>query len=642
MTSHATFLLLGLGAGATIAALGLGVVVTHRASGIINFAHAALGMFIAFVYYELRATGDLVLPILGLPERFHLIDRPTVSTALIIALLYAAAVGAGLYWLVFRRLLDAPPLAGTVASLGLLLYLIAMGDLRFGSGGASLAVLEGPLPSRLVSLGPVVSPVDRYLLAGIVVVVTVLLIWISRRTRLGLAARALAENRDGVAMLGISAHRVGTINWVMAVVLAAGALILAAPIVRLNPSSTSLLILPALAAALPGRFANLGLTAAVGLGLGMAQSELLNVQADWDWLPDIGLQQGIPFLFIFVTLVVRGELLPNRGAVRSMLLPRAPDHRYSLLFVAITAALAAVGLLIGDSAWRSAIITSAIAIIIALSVIVLSGLAGQVSLATFAIAGVAAFVTVRASENLRLPFPISPLVGVAIATLAGIGVAIASLRARGATLTIATLAAAIAIEELVFRWDWFTGGLSGAIVERPSLFGMDLGISARGDAFPRKSFGALVIIVACLSLAAVVALRRSGTGRRWLAVRNNERAAASIGLSVERVKIEAFAFSSALAGLGGTILAFQGELVSATSFGVLGSIVAVALAYLAGIAAPIGAIVAGVLASGGILTALLDQFSDSASDYQFAVNGVLLIVAAIRFRSGIVGVKRSR
>ena len=94
MSSHVTFLLLGLGAGAAIAALALGVVVTHRTSGIINFAHAAVGMFVAFSYYELRATGDLVLPIIGLPERFHLIDRPTVSTALIISLIYAAAIGA--------------------------------------------------------------------------------------------------------------------------------------------------------------------------------------------------------------------------------------------------------------------------------------------------------------------------------------------------------------------------------------------------------------------------------------------------------------------------------------------------------------------------------------------------------------------
>ena len=643
MTSHVTFLLLGLGAGAAIAALGLGVVVTHRTSGIINFAHAAVGMFIAFSYYELRASGDLVLPILGLPERLHLIDRPTVGTAFIIVLVYAALVGAGLYWAIFRHLMNAPALAGTVASLGLLLYLIAMAALRFDSQSASVLVLDGPLPNRIVKLGSVVSPLDRYLLAGIVIAAGVLLAAVAKWTRFGLATTALAENRKGVALLGISPDRVGTASWMIAVVLAGGALILAAPIVRLDPGTTSLLIVPALAAALPGRFIGLGSTVATGLALGMAQSELLSLQADWDWLPDIGLQQGIPFVLILATLAFRTEALPSRSSTaESRRLPSAPDHRYAIHVVLASAAAGALGLLLLGSSWRSGIIVSGIAALIALSVIVLSGLVGQVSLATYAVAGVAAFAMVRASDDLGLPFPLAPIVGICVAVLVGLIAGVAGLRSRGMTLTIATLAAAVAVEELVFRWDWFTGGLTGATVDRPSLLGVDLGISARGAAFPRKSFGILVLVLLVAGMLTIIKLRRSNTGRRWLAVRANERAAASLGISVETVKLEAFAVASLLAGVAGTLIAYQRELVSAGSFGVLDSIVALAIAYLAGIAAPIAALLAGALATGGLLTTALDALSDGASDRQFAVNGLLLIIAAVRYRNGILGLRPRR
>lgn len=640
MSSHLTFLLLGLGAGAVIAALGLGVVVTYRTSGIINFSHAAIGMFIAFAYYELRASGDLVLPILGLPDRVHLIDRPTVSTALIITLLYAALLGAFLYWALFKRLLDAPPLAGTVASLGLLLYLIAIADLRFDRQSAASQVLAGPLPDRIVKIGSVVAPLDRYLLAGIVILAAALLAAFFRWTPQGLATRALAENRKGVTLLGISPDRVGTLNWVIAVVLAGGALILAAPIVRLDPGMTSLLIVPALAAALPGRFAGLGATVVTGLLLGMARSELLSLQADWDWLPNIGLQQGIPFLVILLTLAVRGDILPASGrGVAALAKPAAPDHRYAVPIVFAVTGLGALGLVALGSAWRTGIIVSAIAATIALSVVVLSGLAGQVSLATYALAGVAAFSMVRIGEDLGLGFPLGPVLAIAVCVLVGIAVGAAGLRATGGTLTIATLAAAVAIEELVFKWDWFTGGLAGASVEPPSLFGLDLRISAVGSAFPRRSFGLFVLVVLAMAMFAVINLRRSRTGRRWLAVRSNERAAAAAGLSVERVKLEAFAVSSMLAGVAGVLLAYRRELVSPGSFGVLDSIVALAITYLAGIAAPLAALLAGALATGGLLTVALDQLSDSASEHQFAVNGLLLIVAAVRYRNGIFGLR---
>ncbi|MEL7209241.1 MAG: ABC transporter, partial [Actinomycetota bacterium] len=206
---------------------------------------------------------------------------------------------------------------------------------------------------------------------------------------------------------------------------------------------------------------------------------------------------------------------------------------------------------------------------------------------------------------------------------------------------VATLAASIAIEELLFKWSWLTGGATGSDVPEPSLFGIDLGISAVGDAYPKRSFGVLVLLCLLGAMAMVVNVRRRNTGRRWLAVRANERAAEAAGISAARVKLSANAMASALAGLAGVLIAYERQVVSGSSFGALESLFAVAIAYLAGIATPVAALLAGFLAAGGVLTVALDSISEGSSKYQFTVNGLLLIVVAVRYPAGVLGAVRS-
>ena len=235
------------------------------------------------------------------------------------------------------------------------------------------------------------------------------------------------------------------------------------------------------------------------------------------------------------------------------------------------------------------------------------------------------------------------MAGVLVAAAAGLVSGLPAIRVRGLNLAMATLAAAVAAEELLFKLGWFTGGLAGSTVASPRLFGIDLGISAVGDAFPRRTFGVLTIGVALICLLAVTNLRRSAVGRQWIALRANERAAAAAGIDVTRAKLLGFGVSSALAGLGGVLIAYQRQIVSVGSFVVFTSLVAVALAYLAGITSPVGAALAGALATGGVLSVALTQFSDGAGDYQVAVSGLFLVLAAVRAPTGIVGlVSRGR
>ena len=626
--------------------LAIGIVLTFRASNVVNLAHCALGMYVAYVYYGLRnfdingsdRGGDLVLPIIGLPTHVHVIDRPTVVTALLIAMAVAALLGIIVYGLVFRLLRDAPPLARVVASLGVFLYLESVMQLRVAETGAGSASLQltSLLPDGTVHLGSVVVPVASFVLAGLAIAVAIGLAATFRFTRFGLATRAAAEQEKGAILTGLSPDRLGFLNWVIASMLAGAAVIcIAGTSSKLDPIETSLLIVPALAAALLGRLNGFALTTVAGLAIGMSQSALSTFQARADWLPDFlpngGLREALPVILILVAITVQGSHLPTRDSIADMRLPTSPVPKHPLAWsVALTAA-SIVGLLTLDAQWRLAIVVSTIAALIALSTIVVTGYVGQISLAGYAFAVLAAFTTARLAVD-GLDFPWAPLLAVTLTVAVGILVGIPAVRVRGMTLAVATLGAAVAIEALVFNAPSFNGI---ADVPRPRLFGIDFGFLARGDANFRPAFGILALVVLAVCMLGVANLRRSPTGLRWLAVRSNERAAAASGVNVSSAKLLAFAVSSLLAGLGGMLLAYELPALSPQQFLVVGALAILALCYLGGIATLSGALIAGVLASGGLVTQLQGGATGDASSYQFAVSGLLLIVVAILYPDGV-------
>ncbi len=652
MTDYLQQSLTGLGAGAVIAVLAIGLVLTFRASNVVNIAHAAMGVYVAYVYYTLRnftlgsteLGGDLVVPIIGLPTRVHLVDRPTVVTALVIALVVAAVVGAVIYALVFRPLRNAPPLARVIASLGVFLYLQSVMQLRSvetGAGSASLQ-LTSLLPNGVVHLRNVVVPTASFVLAGLAIAAAIVLGLVFRFTRFGLATRAAAENEKGAILTGLSPDRLGFLNWIIASVLAGGAMIFVAGISsKLDPTESSLLVVPALAAALLARLDGFGIATVAGLAIGMSQSGLSTFQtrAHWlpDWLPNGGLRDALPVIVILIAITARGSQLPSREALVDGHLPIAPTPRRPVIATLVLAAAGAVGLFTLDAQWRLAIVVSIIATLIALSCVVLTGYVGQISLAQYAFAGLAAFTTAKLAVS-GIGFPWAPLLAVALTVAVGILVGVPAVRVRGMTLAVATIAAAVAIEALVFN----SPSLNGiSDVPRPRLFGLDLGFLAKGDENFRAAFGVVALVVLVGSILAVANLRRSPTGLRWLAVRSNERAAAAAGINVSSTKLNAFAVSSLFAGLGGALLAYELPALSPQQFLVVGALAVLALCYLGGIATLSGAVIAGVLASGGLLTQLQGGATGAGSSYQFALSGILLIVVVIFYPDGLsVAVRR--
>ncbi len=442
---HLSNLLLGLGGGAVIAALALGVVLTYRASGVINFAHAALGMFLGYTYSELRTSGDLVFPLpwesarlpiftAGVQGRRALVccGVPTAEVAFALTLFYAAVLGLVVYVVLFRPLRSAPLLAKVVASLGLFLYLFSIADLQFGGQGSATGVLRDILPPGGVEVAGVLIPQNRLWLSGLVLATTVALWAVFHLTRFGLASRAAAESEKGAVLIGLSPDALAAANWMIAVVLAGGSVILFAPIAGVDPSGTSLLIVPALAAALLGRFTSFGLTAAAGLGIGMLQSWLLNAQSENTWMPT-GIQVALPLILIVAIMAARGDLLPTRGALHEDRLPRSPHPRRVGVVALVTSGAAIFGLLTLGSEWRQAIILSAIAGVLALSVVLLTGYVGQISLAPVAFSGVAAFSMVKLTDW-GLPFPLSAVGGAMIAAAFGLVLALPAVRVRGMNL----------------------------------------------------------------------------------------------------------------------------------------------------------------------------------------------------------------
>ncbi|WP_250286896.1 MULTISPECIES: branched-chain amino acid ABC transporter permease [unclassified Frankia] len=625
MSTYVAALILGLGAGAVYAALGLGLVLIHRASGVVNVAHAAFAMYATYQYAELRDVGDIVLPVVGLPPRIHLTDRPTFALALAVSLAMAALLGLLVYFLIFRPLRHAPPALSLVASVGLMIALQALAVLQFGSDNR---FIDSVLPQKSFSAFGVALPVDRPLLAVLVTGIGMIMWAVSRWTLFGLATKAVAESDEAVEQFGYRPEAVAAVSWVVASVLGALAGILVAPISVLSPSTYTLFIVPALAAALLGGLSSFGATIVGALLLGMLQSVLLPLQHDVPWLNQPGLRTLFPLLVLIVVAVTRGQLIPGRArAVAAVArLPRAEPTGRPLRDLAVLVPAGTLTLLVLSGPYRLGLERSLAAAVVCLSFVVLTGFAGQLSLAQMSLAGVAGFLLARLQGGLGVPFPLAPLLATAAATVAGLVLGALSRRIRGVDLAIVTLTAGVAFQEIVFVNPLITGGLAGSVVPPPELFGLDLGVAGKG--FPRLGYGLLCLGVFALCGFGVARLRGSTSGLRMLAVRSNERAASAMGVDAARTKLLASAVSAGIAGLGGCLIGYGQGRLSFDSFGVFASLFFLAIASVGGVMSVRGAMLGGLLAPGGVVFTVLDNFGHLAR-YQSLLCGVALVVLVV-------------
>src|SRR4051794_13148601 len=466
------FVLLGLGAGALIAGVALAVVLTYRGSGIINLATGGVAMLAGYAFWALR-TGEIGGTHFG------------TAPALLLTLVFTLIVGALIELVAFRPLRNAAPLAKLVSSLGVLLVAQASMLIAFGT-------TQKPQPSVLPSgtvhvLGSTV-PVDRFILAGIVIAIAILLALIYRFTRFGLATRAVSENELNAMLGGLSANELSLTNTMGASVVAGAVGVLASSVTQLDTVSLPLQIVPALAAALLARLTSFSIACAAGFGIGIVNS-LIDYFSTKSWFPTDhgvplpGTKELIAFLFIVAAMFLRGAALPGRGELIEQRLPEVPKPtRLALPAIGFTV-VCAVALIVLPFDFRQALINSLFGTVMALSLVVITGFVGQISVIQLGLAGVAGFVVSHMAVDAGIGFPLAPLCGAAAAVLLGMLTAASPLRVRGVALAVVTLGGAVALVNFGFINSTWGGGNTGSPVPEPHLFGLDLG--------PRSSFHGL-------------------------------------------------------------------------------------------------------------------------------------------------------
>jgi ABC-type branched-subunit amino acid transport system permease subunit len=639
---YVLFAILGLTGGAVISFIAIAVLIGYRGSGVLNFAQGAIAMYVAYEYYDLRVNGDYFQPVPGLPNPIAI--KPgglSFAPSILLALATAAVLGLLSHLLVFRPLRRAPALASVVASVGVLLILQSVVTMRFGTTPVSVPQI---FPSGTAfSLFGVHFPKDRAWLVLIVALLGIAGWAVYKYTRFGLATRASAENERGAVLIGLSPDFQAGISWVLAALIAGLGGILVSPVTSLSPTGFTFVIIPAFAAVLAGRFRSFSITVAAGLAIGMAQSLFTNLPAKISWFPQTGVADLVPFVVIVALMFSTSKSIPTREMLAEARLPAAPVARRPLLSGAIALAGAVILLFALSGGYRLAFINSLIGVLVCASLVVLVGYLGQISLFQMALAGVSAFMLARFTTEWGVPFPVAPILAVLVAAAFGLVAALPALRLRGVSLAVVTLAAGWSIEQIWFNNYSLNGGYSGAVIAKPSLFGIDLSFT-RGTDIGQMSFCMMVLVVVAAVGFAVMNIRRSHTGRRMLAIRSNERAAAAVGISVARTKLLGFTISALIAGVAGALLGYEQQTVSASSFDILASVTFLAVAYLGGITSMSGAVAGGVLATGGlgfyIIDVLVLNHLANGLQLQGAVAGIGLILTAILNQEGIAGAVR--
>ncbi|MFE3036565.1 ATP-binding cassette domain-containing protein [Streptomyces canus] len=600
------FALLGLGLGALYALTAHGIVLVYRGSGVLNFAHGAIGMAGAYVQWELATQH-------GVPY------WPATACGV----LTSAVLGVLTHLLVLRPLRRASSLARLVGTLAVFIVLTAIAVKRYGD---SLELVPGKLPTKLLTIAGATVSEDRMWLIGIAVVVTVLLHLLYKRTLFGLGTSAVAENEGAAASLGWSPDLIATGNWALGSALAGLTAILIVPVIGLSVTGLTTLLLSALAAALVGRFSSFPVTLAGGLVIGVVQSELTRFGSGVT-----GLAASVPFLFIALVLVARGRALPLRGTFLDRLPGLGTGKVRPLpLALAVVAGLALVSL--ATPLWADAITTTLVLSLIILSIVVVTGYAGQVSLAAYALAGTGAFLAGHAAADWGWPFELALLAGVLGTVPIGLLFALPAVRTRGVNLAIITLGLGTTLEAMVFQNTDLstTPGSDGIAVGKQTLFG----ISISGVDHPQR-YAAVVLVLFTAATLVVANVRRSRTGRRLIAVRANERAAAALGIDVRAAKLYAFGLSAAIAALAGVLTGFRSTSVVLSDFASFGSITALGLAVIGGVGFLVGPLFGATFAAGTVGARFGDLVLPGLSAWMPLIGGIILVLTLVGNQDGI-------
>ena len=641
----------GVPFGCVFALMAVGLVLTYKASGIFNLAFGAQAFVSGLAFVFLVQDG-----------------WPRWAAGVIAILVLGPLVGLVLDRLLFRRIRTASPLVKLVPSLGLLVALPQAALIIAGST-PTIAPPSLVLNAQHVYLHLGAVPLSglELSIAGATVVVVGLLVALFRFTPIGLEMRAVVESPRMTELAGINAGRVSAFAWILSSCMAALAGVLLAPLYsQLSPQNFTVLLVWGIAGAVIGRFASLPWAAVGGLALGIVQQILAG------YLPAgiiaTGLRPSLPFIVLLIFLPFSRERQTDDPTSdcdppATALVDDAPGYRPATTLAGTDGGVHAVGLwhrtlhplggaslldrvrsrptstlawVVGGLAVVSALtwvppdwlltMTGGIAFgVIFLSLTLLTGMSGQISLCQASFAGLGGFAAGQFAQHFDLSVIAGMALGGALAALLGVVVALPTLRLAGLPLALATLAFALLADNILFPVTWVGNGATGVIVPRPELGPVSFNAS--------KPFFVLALVTLAL-VAGLVKLIGDGTMGRFLsAMRGSEVASVSVGIDVHRLRVLVFALSAGLAGVGGALYGSLEGSLSPNAFNYQISLVLLVVVAIIGLGSITGGIVAGL-----VYTTLLKELSTLPARYSglLAVLFGLATLSYTRHPEGVV------
>jgi branched-chain amino acid transport system permease protein len=585
------YLVIGIVFGCLYALTATGLVVTYTTSGIFNFAHGAIGMFMAFTYWQLAVGWHVPWPL---------------ALALVLCVL-APLMGAAIERGLVRNLYNASLGVTLVVTLGLLLFLLYLADAIWKP--TVTRHLPTIFPGKFHLFGVVVTYYQLMVLVVSVAVAVGLRLFFTR-TRTGITMRGVVDDRELTARAGASPARTAQLSWVLGASLAALAGILIAPFQQLDQFNLTILVIDGYGAAVVGRLKSLPLTVAGALLLGLLHAYGIG------YLPVrllSNLEPVIPVVLLFAALLIlpHGRLRTARfGGKTRRVMGLWPSAAFAGLFV--------VGVwIISGRLSAGNVITFGQGIVLGvvmLSLVLLTGYGGQVSLCQMTFAGLGAFFMGKlfgggSVLGLAAAFVLPAAVGAVLALVV--------LRLRDIYLALATLAFAYGADNLFFNKQLGYGGILSV---------------GRFAAHSQRAFLLEVAIVFSVCAVAVLALKRGEFGRRLSALNDSEVACVSIGMSVTGAKVLAFTLAAGIAGLGGALYGGWQQQVGPVDFQMLISLIVLLLIAVGGLDTVAGAFFAAMFYA---LRPIIDQHIHIVN-----ISGLLVGLGAIslgRNPGGVAG-----
>lgn len=625
-------ILLGLLDGLLVALLGVGVVLVYKAERFVNFANAQLGIL-----------STLLLAKLGIDAGV------SWYFAFVGAVALGVLVGGACRLLVISRLEHASRTSTMIATLGLSQLLLAVSYFEWLGPDRVRFQEEGyPLPFDVFWEFDGLAVTGRHVLIAIIApaVLLALTLWL-RSSSFGRSMRAAASNPGAARLAGVDVRRTSTVAWAITGGLSAIGAVLAAPeqaVLEVQATSPMLLLLGLGAAALAG-FTSLPGAIVAGIGLGIVDGVAVHLaRSSADGVAAV-------FATVLVGLLIRSAVVGAAEAddveiersEEPLRIPAAIADRWYVRRRTLVAASVAttVCVVLPFLPWlrephNTFVLAHVVVFALAtLSLTMLSGWGGQVSLGQFAFVAIGAFTAARVAPrgwSLVATIVVAAIVGAGFAVAAGLPAA----RSRGLTLAVTSLGVAVVGPVWLFRQAWLAPAETSS-VEPAYLAGLGRLATQRSVYFAGL---ALVVLIGL----ALVRLRQSSVGRAIVAVRDNAPAAATFGFSPALVRLTTFAASGALAAVAGVLWLTVNRNVSVQVAGSNESLLVLAAAVIGGVSSVAGAIL-GSIALFGMPLLLADTIRGiipNTLQLQFFLSGLGLLQTQIVNPGGIASVIRRR